>query len=109
MKNEGITSKNGYAIPKLSYIAGDSSLGDSISFLSRVRLHECFPKKTLIGRKMIQNGKMGGLFQYHVLTRETKAFYLFSKFLGLPDKFISFIGTHNNIQGCIYFFRKKYG
>ena len=48
MKNEGITSKNGYAIPKLSYIAGDSSLGDSISFLSRVRLHECFPQKTLI-------------------------------------------------------------
>ncbi|GIR32347.1 MAG: hypothetical protein CM15mP45_16430 [Deltaproteobacteria bacterium] len=65
MKNEGITSKNGYAIPKLSYIAGDSSLGDSISFLSRVRLHECFPQKTLIGRVMIQNGKVVGLFQDH--------------------------------------------
>ena len=32
MKNEGITSTNGYAIPKLSYIAGDSCLGDSIFF-----------------------------------------------------------------------------
>ena len=61
MKNEGITSQNGYAISKLSYIAGDSSLGYSISFLSRVRLNECFPHKTLIGRKMIQNVKMVGV------------------------------------------------
>ena len=109
MKNEGITSENGYAIPKLSYIAGDSSLGYSISFLSQVRLNECFPQKTLIGRKMIQNGKVVGLFKDQVFTRETKAFNLFSKFLGLPDKFISFIVTHNDIQGRIHFFRKKYG
>ena len=48
MKNEGITSQNGYAIPKLSYIAGDSNLGYSISFLSRVRLNEHFPMFILL-------------------------------------------------------------